>query len=128
MFWQLGFSLFTHKEVFDDGNEDEEEPTLNMIAVIGLLVLDTVLVGVTSEWLVDSIDGVAQQGVSKVWIGLILLPIVSNAAEHVTAVTVAVKDKLDLSMGVAVGSSIQIALFVIPLLIIIACECAFLFS
>lgn len=114
--------------MFDDGNEDEEEPTLNMIAVIGLLVLDTVLVGVTSEWLVDSIDGVAQQGVSKVWIGLILLPIVSNAAEHVTAVTVAVKDKLDLSMGVAVGSSIQIALFVIPLLIIIACECAFLFS
>jgi Ca2+:H+ antiporter len=49
------------------------------------------------------------------------LPIVGNAAEHVTAVTVAVKDKLDLSIGVAVGSSIQIALFVIPLLVIISC-------
>ena len=63
----------------------------------------------------SSIDGLTASGhISEEWVGLILLPIVGNAAEHVTAVTVSVKDKLDLSIGVAVGSSIQIALFVIP--------------
>ncbi|KAF8753463.1 Calcium proton exchanger [Rhizoctonia solani] len=77
------------------------------------------LVAFTAEYLVDSIDGVTEGGaISKEFVGLILLPIVGNAAEHVTAVTVSVKDKLDLSIGVAVGSSIQIALFVIPLLVL----------
>ena len=65
------------------------------------------LVAVTAEFLVDSIDGVTESGgLRKEWVGLILLPIVGNAAEHVTAVTVSVKDKLTLSIGVAVGSSI----------------------
>ncbi|KAK0551867.1 hypothetical protein OC845_001944 [Tilletia horrida] len=116
----LFFSLSSHKEFFDDAEEEEEEPSLNFPMAVILLITATVLVGVTSEWLVSAINGVAERGVSKTWIGLILLPIVSNAAEHVTAVTVAVKDKLDLSMGVAVGSSIQIALFVFPLLVVIA--------
>ncbi|KAK0539634.1 hypothetical protein OC842_000906 [Tilletia horrida] len=116
----LYFSLSSHKDFFDDDEESEEEPALNFPMACILLVTATVLVGVTSEWLVDAINGVAEKGVSKTWIGLILLPIVSNAAEHVTAVTVAVKDKLDLSMGVAVGSSIQIALFVFPLLVTIS--------
>ncbi|KIK12978.1 hypothetical protein PISMIDRAFT_119876, partial [Pisolithus microcarpus 441] len=64
---------------------------------------------------VDSINGLTSGGaISTEFVGVILLPIVGNAAEHVTAVTVSVKDKLTLSLGVAVGSSIQIALFVIP--------------
>lgn len=96
-------------------DEEEEEPTLSLLATVILLVVVTVLVAVTAEWLVDSIDGLTSGGgISKEFVGVILLPIVGNAAEHVTAVTVAVKDKLTLSMGVAVGSSIQIALFVIP--------------
>lgn len=57
--------------------------------------------------------------VSKTFVGLILLPIVGNAAEHATAVTVAIKDKMDLSIGVAVGSSMQIALLVLPLIVVI---------
>lgn len=62
---------------------------------------------VTAEWLVDSIDGLTATGViQEEFVGIILLPIVGNAAEHVTAVTVSVKDKLTLSLGVAVGSSI----------------------
>ena len=86
---------------------DEEIPELSLSVTIGLLVLVTVFVAVTAEWLVDSIDGLASGGgISKEFIGLILLPIVGNAAEHVTAVTVSVKDKLTLSLGVAVGSSI----------------------
>lgn len=103
-----------------DDDEDEEVPELSLLMTITLLVVVTVLVAVTAEWLVDSIDGLANNvGISKEFIGLILLPIVGNAAEHVTAVTVSIKDKLTLSLGVAVGSSIQIALFVIPFIVIV---------
>lgn len=103
-----------------DPDDEEEVPTLNAVSAVILLVVSTVLVGVTSEWLVDSINGITRTGaISEAWVGLILLPIVGNAAEHLTAVSVSVKDKLDLSMGVAVGSSIQIALFVVPLLVIL---------
>ncbi|KAG9307906.1 Calcium/proton exchanger [Chiua virens] len=94
---------------------DEEELQMSIAMSFGLLVIVTVLVAVTADFLVDSIDGLAETGmVSKEFIGVILLPIVGNAAEHVTAVMVSVKDKLTLSISVAVGSSIQIALFVIP--------------
>lgn len=69
---------------------------------------------------VGSIDALTERGgISKTFVGLILLPIVGNAAEHATAVTVACKDKMDLSIGVAVGSSMQIALLVLPLIIVI---------
>lgn len=87
--------------------EDVEIPELSLPMTIGLLIVVTVLVAITAEWLVDSIDGLANTGgISKEFIGLILLPIVGNAAEHVSAVTVSIKDKLTLSISVAVGSSI----------------------
>ena len=93
--------------VVEGDDEDEEIPELSLPVTLGLLGVVTVLVAITAEWLVDSIDGLASSGgISKEFIGLILLPIVGNAAEHVTAVTVSVKDKLTLSLGVAVGSSI----------------------
>ncbi|OBZ72492.1 Vacuolar calcium ion transporter [Grifola frondosa] len=96
----------------------EETPQMSVALTIGLLAVVTVLVAVTAEWLVDSINGLTESGhISREFVGLILLPIVGNAAEHVTAVTVSVKDKLTLSLGVAVGSSIQIALFVIPFIV-----------
>ncbi|KZO95110.1 calcium/proton exchanger [Calocera viscosa TUFC12733] len=102
-------------------DDDEQELQMNIPVTIGLLAIVTVLVGVTAEFLVDSIDGVTATGaISEEWVGLILLPIVGNAAEHVTAVTVAIKDKLDLSIAVAVGSSIQIAVFVIPFIVVLA--------
>jgi len=98
--------------------EEEEAPKMSVGMTVCLLVLVTVFVAITAEWLVDSIDGLTQSGtISKEFVGIILLPIVGNAAEHVTAVTVSVKDKLTLSLGVAVGSSIQIALFVIPFIV-----------
>ncbi|KAF9520832.1 hypothetical protein BS47DRAFT_1370311 [Hydnum rufescens UP504] len=101
-------------------SEDVEILRLTRGVAFGLLVIVTVLVAITAEFLVSSIDGLTKSGnIGEEWVGLILLPIVGNAAEHVTAVTVSVKDKLDLSIGVAVGSSIQIALFVIPLLVIL---------
>ncbi|KAJ3998956.1 Calcium/proton exchanger [Lentinula boryana] len=98
--------------------EEAETPQMSLFTTIALLVIVTVFVAVTAEWLVDSIDGLTSTGaISEEFVGIILLPIVGNAAEHVTAVTVSVKDKLTLSLGVAVGSSIQIALFVIPFII-----------
>lgn len=88
--------------------EDEDEgQKLSLAVSIGLLVFVTAVVGFTAEWLVASIDGMTSSGaIGKEFVGLILLPIVGNAAEHATAVTVSVKDKLTLSISVAIGSSI----------------------
>lgn len=99
----------------------EEDPdALSRLSAIVLLLVSTGLVAVCAEFMVDSIDAVVNNsGVSEVFIGLIILPIVGNAAEHVTAVTVAMKNKMDLGIGVAVGSSIQIALFITPLIVIL---------
>jgi len=103
-----------------DGEEDAEEPNLTFVGAMVTLLAATALIGVNAEFLVDSISEVTcQYHVSEVFVGLILLPIVGNAAEHATAVTVAIKDKMDLAIGVAVGSSMQIALFVIPLSVLI---------
>ncbi|TKA55541.1 hypothetical protein B0A53_02719 [Rhodotorula sp. CCFEE 5036] len=109
------------EEGLDEEEEEEELPQLNVWVALGLLIVVTVLVALTAEFLVDSINGLTEQHpeISTEWVGLILLPIVGNAAEHVTAVSVSVHDKIDLSMGVAVGSSIQIALFVIPFMTIL---------
>ncbi|PSR79053.1 hypothetical protein PHLCEN_2v7240 [Hermanssonia centrifuga] len=96
-----------HREEHQEEVEEVEIPTMSLSMTIGLLAVVTVLVAVTAEWLVSSIDGLTASGhITKEFVGIILLPIVGNAAEHVTAVTVSVKDKLTLSLGVAVGSSI----------------------
>ncbi|EMC91915.1 hypothetical protein BAUCODRAFT_39061 [Baudoinia panamericana UAMH 10762] len=98
--------------------EEEDEPQLTVIGALCTLGGSTVLVALCAEYMVSSISAVSEN-VSQEFIGLILLPIVGNAAEHVTAVTVAIKDKMDLSIGVAVGSSLQIALLVLPLMVCI---------
>ncbi|KAH8079050.1 Sodium/calcium exchanger protein-domain-containing protein [Filobasidium floriforme] len=106
----------------EQGDEEEgEEPEMSWEAALISMIIVTVLVGVTAEFLVSSINGMveANPSLSQEWVGLILLPIVGNAAEHWTAVMGAYKDKLDLSISVAVGSSIQIALFVIPFSVIL---------
>ncbi|CAG8106145.1 unnamed protein product [Penicillium nalgiovense] len=96
------------------------EPTMSRTAAVVMLLLSTALVAVCAEFLVDAIpEMVASSNVSEAFIGLIILPIVGNAAEHVTAVSVAAKNKMDLSIGVSVGSSIQIAIFVTPLVVIL---------
>jgi len=104
-----------------DDAEEQEEPQLSLWMALLTLLVVTVLVAFTAEYLVGSIDAFTNfYPISKEWVALILLPIVGNAAEHVTAVTVSVKDKLNLSLGVAAGSSIQIALFVIPFIVVLA--------
>merc|ERR1719464_1934233 len=100
----------------EGGEEDEEpEPELSVWSSVVLLFFVTLVVAQCSENLVDSIEEVSKNfGLPKAFIGVILLPIVGNAAEHATAVTCAMKGHMDLALGVAVGSSTQVALFVVP--------------
>ncbi|CAG8593751.1 26918_t:CDS:2 [Gigaspora margarita] len=106
--------LKTHKDLFN--NKENEEPQISKNMALFLLIIVTVIIGFSAEFLVSSIEGV---DLSKTFIGLILLPIIGNAAEHTTSVTVAMKNKMDFAICVIVGSSTQIALFVIPLLVIL---------
>lgn len=127
----LVFQLRTHSDLFDerpdqeengdaDATEQEEVHILSPWAAGVALVVITIAVAVCAEYLVDSIDSIVKTAhISKTFIGLILLPIVGNAAEHVTAVVVALKDKMDLAIGVAIGSSMQIALLVTPFLVLL---------
>ncbi|KAL1756523.1 Sodium/calcium exchanger protein-domain-containing protein [Schizophyllum commune] len=109
-----------HRRGSEDEEEEKESPEMNLAVAIGTLVAATGLTYVTAEALTDSLEGIGQSGsVSTEWLGLILLAIVGNAAEHVTAVFVAYRNKVDLALAVSVGSCIQIALFVIPLLVLI---------
>jgi Ca2+:H+ antiporter len=119
----LFFQLKTHKKLYEDtGNEDSEEEEKHMTwpSSLCFLAAITVLVAVCSEYLVDSIEGITLAwGISETFAGMVLLPIVGNAAEHLTAVTVSIKGKMDLAIGVAVGSSQQIAMMVTPLMVIL---------
>ncbi|KAI7538706.1 hypothetical protein KC317_g17702, partial [Hortaea werneckii] len=103
--------------------EEEEQPKEEMsrTAALVLLLVSTGLVAACAEFMVDAIPAMLESSpsVNQAFIGLIILPIVGNAAEHVTAVLVATKNKMDLAIGVAVGSSIQIALFVTPIVVLL---------
>jgi Ca2+:H+ antiporter len=99
---------------------EEDGENISRTTAVFLLLISTGLVALCAEFLVDSInDVVTNSSLSEAFVGLIILPIVGNAAEHVTAVTVAHKNKMDLAIGVAVGSSIQIALFVTPFIVLL---------
>jgi len=117
----LFFQLKTHKKLYESPDEDEvEEKGMTWPVAVFCLAVITLLVAVCSEYLVDSIDGITHAwGISETFAGMILLPIVGNAAEHLTAVTVSIKGKIDLAIGVAVGSSQQIAMMVTPFMVIL---------
>ncbi|WVQ71678.1 calcium/proton exchanger [Cryptococcus sp. DSM 104548] len=122
-FGYLVFQLRTHSGLFeaDDVQEEEEVAAMDQWSAGGWLVIITILTAFSADILVGSIDETAQQyNIPKRFIGLILLPLVGNAAEHVTSVWMACKGKMELTIGVSVGSSIQIAAGMIPLLVIIA--------
>ncbi|KAI2610107.1 Calcium/proton exchanger [Hypoxylon fragiforme] len=104
----------------EHGEVVEEEVHMSPWSAGAVLIVTTVLVSICADYLVESIDALVERAhISRSFIGLILIPIVGNAAEHVTAVVVAVKNKMDLALGVAIGSSIQIALFVTPFLVVL---------
>jgi Ca2+:H+ antiporter len=117
----LLFTLKTHRHLFagDAHNASDlgEQPWTKRASIIVLAVV-TCLVALMSEMLVGALEPAAQQlGLTQVFVGVILVALVGNAAEHSTAVMVALKNKMDLAYGIAVGSSLQIALLVAPLLV-----------
>ena len=137
----LAFSLVTHKQLFAGGGQDAVEtaevtegaPTStahelsaaeghaqgwSMGKSIGVLVIATVFVALMSEFLVGSVEAARQNlGLTEVFVGVIVVAIIGNAAEHSTAVLMALRNKPDLSLSIALGSSAQIALFVAPVLV-----------
>jgi len=121
-FLALFFQLKTHSDLFkSDQDMEHEEPKMTNKDAWTLLILATVLVGWMAEVLVHSIDSAANElKLPALFIGVILLPFFGNAAEHFTAVIVAGKNKMDLSLAIAIGSSVQIAVFVAPLMVVFA--------
>jgi Ca2+:H+ antiporter len=111
------FQLVTHREAMteDEGEDDGEEPALSVTASVSVMFGCTLIIAYSSELLVESLGEVVEQlGISSHFIGIILLPIVGNACEHASAIRFAIQDKPGLSIGIAVGSSTQISLFVVP--------------
>ena len=130
----LLFSMRTHTHLYSDGLAEMEPAELaevnlatdnpkhktNLWFWVGVLLAATIFVAIESELLVETLkEATSRLGLTSLFTGVILLPIIGNAAEHATAVTVAMKNKMDLSISVAVGSSLQIALFVAPVLVLV---------
>jgi Ca2+:H+ antiporter len=117
----LLFQLKTHAHMFATDGSHHEAPEMSMRDAVILLVIATVLVSWMAEILVHSLETAAEEvGLPHLFIGIILLPLFGNAAEHFTAVSVAAKDKMDLSFAISIGSSTQIAVFVAPLMVVFA--------
>eukprot|EP00668_Euglena_longa_P031920 GGOE01041192.1.p1 GENE.GGOE01041192.1~~GGOE01041192.1.p1 ORF type:complete len:417 (+),score=156.73 GGOE01041192.1:79-1329(+) len=117
----LFFQMGSHSHLFKDAEEEEEEPpTLSLGCSVLLMALITVLVSAHTEFLLGAVEGtVRATGLSEHFIGIILLPVIGNAAEHVSAVTVAMKNKMTLAVNIALGSATQISVCVIPMTVVI---------
>jgi Ca2+:H+ antiporter len=120
----LLFSLYTHKELLAGGGAEEvdrEGTPWSIRKSLLVLIGVTALIAWVSEILVGSVEEAARSfGMTSVFVGVIVVAVVGNAAEHSTAVMMAMKNRMELAMGIAIGSSLQIALLVAPLLVILS--------
>jgi Ca2+:H+ antiporter len=123
----LVFTLKTHKHLYAGGHGgDEADEAIgtegwSTSKSLGVLLIATAFVALMSEFLVGAVEATAKSfGMTQVFVGVILVAIIGNAAEHSTAVLMAIKNKMDIAINIAVGSSIQIALFVAPLLVFLS--------
>ncbi|XP_064946020.1 vacuolar cation/proton exchanger 2-like isoform X2 [Musa acuminata AAA Group] len=104
----------------ENDSDDEDAPEITQWEAISWLAVLTVWVSILSGYLVDAIQGASESmNMPVAFISVILLPIVGNAAEHASAIMFAMKDKLDITLGVAIGSSTQISMFVIPFCVVV---------
>ena len=116
----LVFTLVTHEHLFRTPQEDETPAWSRRKAVVVLLIT-TGFVALMSEFLVSSLEPALETlGLSELFVGLILIPVIGNAAEHSSAVMFALRNKVDVTLEIAIGSSTQIALFVAPVLVFIS--------
>lgn len=117
----LIFSFYTHKEIYTVAHEEEGTAKWSLKKSILVLVMATVLIAIESEFLVGGIESITEKlGLSEFFVGIILIPIIGNAAEHSTAIVMAMKNKMDVALEIAIGSSLQIILFVAPVLIFLS--------
>ena len=119
----LIFSLRTHRDVYNPPYAEEEHETFgwSVRRCVAMLAIAGAAVGLVSEILVGSISEASESlGISEFFVGVIVVAVVGNAAEHWVAVLVAKKDKMDLAVNIAVGSAAQIALFVVPILVLLS--------
>jgi len=115
----LLFALFTHKELFESIDETVQDKSSHgrLWVAICILLAATILVSVESEWLVGTVQSVGHRlGFGSLFMGVVVIAIIGNAAEHFSAVLMAWKNRMDLSLEIAIGSSLQVAMFVAPLL------------
>lgn len=117
----LFFSFYTHKDIYSVDHEEESKVKWSLKKAISVLILATLFIAVESEFLVRAIEPVTRiLGLSEFFVGMILIPIIGNAAEHSTAIIMALKNKMDVAVEIAIGSSLQIILFVAPVLVFIS--------
>ena len=115
------FSLKTHAHLYSAGEAEGGAPAWSMRRALIVLVASTVAVALVAEFLVDALEeAIAGFGLTRTFVGLVILAVVGNAAEHSTAVMTALKNKLDVSFNIAFESSKQIALFVAPVLVLLS--------
>ncbi len=115
------YSFRTQKDLYGVEHAEDIDSKWSLPFSIFVLAIATVFIAVESELLVDSIEPMTKlAGISQMFVGIILIPIVGNAAEHTTAIIMALKNKMDISIEIAVGSSLQIALFVIPVSVLVS--------
>ena len=116
----LVFSMHTHKRLFHESAPESEAhaPKWSLRRSATVLTAAALTIGVLSEILVSSTEAAVKSlGLSEMFVGLILIPIIGNAAENSSAVLMAMRNRMDLAVGIAVGSSVQVALVVAPLLV-----------
>lgn len=120
----LIFSLITHKNIFikqNEQNDNNEIAKWSLSKSVCILCIAAILIAVESEMLVFYVEHLIKRyGLPEMFIGIIIVPVLGNVAENISAIVMAIKNKIDLCIEIAIGSSIQIALFVAPLLILIS--------
>ncbi|AFA47213.1 calcium/proton exchanger [Acetobacterium woodii] len=117
----LYFSFYTHKDIYLSESDQAVTPKWSLKKAIIVLIGATVLIGVESELFVAAVEPMTKAiGLSEFFVGIILVPIIGNAAEHSTAIAMAYKNKMDVAVEIAIGSSLQMILFVTPVLIFVS--------
>ena len=117
---QMVFFLRTHKHLYEDSAEEPTTDAWTIKHSVTLLLIVTVLVGVMADILVEGLDYLTKTlGLTELFVGVILIALVGSAAENVTAIIVAMKNKMDLAVNIAMSSTLQIALFVAPVLVLL---------
>lgn len=116
----LIFVFVTHKHVFVAAGDAQEAPGIGKARIALELIVSAALIGVLAEFLVGTVEHASQKlGLSEIFIGVIVVAIVGNVAEHAAAIVFALKNKMNLSVNIAIESSKQVALFVAPLVVLV---------